>query len=228
MEENKQFQFNMNIPEPEKHVEEDTKTNFYDTGDLEINADSILREIVSANEEGHSPSVINMTLEILSNVEPGKDIFEYGEDDRELVDKADISGCLIDLYSLDGVNSSVEFIFDSPKNAFFLDMYNMFTRYRQIGEDLNAKEKGKAVLLTINIVPEKFKGKGICLLFNPDIYVRSLTDNGENSAIYTHFNADCTRFYTIDMTEEEELELTADLMRDMEQNEETSMFSEPM
>ena len=202
---------NVNIPEPTVNEE---NVNALDIGNTEINADTILAEICTVDENGHSPSMITLSLERINKVMPGKLYLDYTDEEKEFIDSVNIGDCAVDIYSLDGTLFNAVFTFDTRTAQYLADMNDILNRYRHVTEEyaMNGVED-KGVVLSIIIAPNKFMGKGICILNMPTMYVRCLDDNGENAAMFTQFHAEDVDFLCIDMTEEEEIQLTADAMR---------------
>jgi len=206
-------------PAPESDVPDGDNelTNFFDT-DVEVNSDNILSLITSTDEEGHSPSYISITLERVNNIVPGKPLNEYEDDDRELVDNMDIADCAVDIYTLDGETYNLTLTFDTIHSSYLADLMSALDRYRSMVEDFaGSGVTDTAAAFSILFMPVDMKGKGSCLMSLPVMYTRCLADNGMNVAVYMQFKSADVQFYSIDMTEEEEVELTAETLRMAEQ-----------
>lgn len=200
----------VNVPAPEP-VE---KVNDLDTSDVEITPDTILGEILSTDKYGHAECMVTLSLERINQIVPGKHFLDYTDEEKEYVDNCEIHDCSIDINSLDGLLFNAIFTFDTKESQYLKDMNEMFNRYKHVMEEYAASdEQNKAIVLSIIIAPDRFKGKGICFMNMPIMGIRCLDDNGENASMYMMFHAEDVDFVTIEMTEDEEIQLTADAMR---------------
>lgn len=180
----------------------------------EITSESIMELMSSRDENGHSPSDVFFTLERVKNVTPGKTYYEYSDDDKEFIDSISVRDCAVEMYSLNGALINLNLIFDTPQSAYLADCMDMLNRFRVAGEDLVVKGiEDQALVLTVTIAPDEMMGKGACVCTLPTMYTRCLADNGENTALFLQFFSQDVRFVCVEMTEEEEKEITADALR---------------
>lgn len=213
----------MNVPAPE----EIKGVNAFDTNemDIEMTPDTILSEILSINKDGHTPCMITMSLERVKKVIPGKAFLDYTEEEKEYVDQVEINDCSVDISTLDGMLFNAVFTFDTKDAQYLKDMNEMFNRYRQVTEEYalnNEQEKG--IALTVLIAPDRFMGKGILAMSFPVMGIRCLADNGENASMFMMFHQEDVDFISVEMTKEEEVQITADVMRATSEGGDGSIF----
>lgn len=204
------------IPAPASELTEMNKNedekNVFQTPD--ITSDSIMELMSSRDENGHSPSEVFFTLERIKNVIPGKTYYEYADEDKEFIDSISVRDCAVEMYSLNGALINLNLIFDTPQSAYLADCIDILNRFRVAGEDLVVKGiNDQGLVLTVTIAPDDMMGKGACVCTLPTMYTRCLADNGENTALFLQFFSQDVRFVCVEMTEEEEKEVTADALR---------------
>ena len=216
---------------PQKDVPEPTTEDEETAEAPEITADTILEGILRLNKEGHSECVIMATLERLHNIHEGESIEELSEDDREQIDSMAVEGAVVDIYSLDGHLFNLVLSFDSVKDAYLLELNQILNRYRSMQESIASADNvpdTDAAMFTMSLMPESLNGFGAMTLTFPAAYFRILDDNGVNASMLIQFYADNIQFQLIDMDEELKSELTADVMREMEEGTGGQIFdSEP-
>ena len=212
----------VNIPEPTVAEE---PANALNTNNVEINAETILAEISTVNEDGHSPCMITASLERINKIVPDKLYMDYTDDEKEFIDRVDINDCAIDIYTLDGLTFNAVLTFDTRESQYLKDLNDICNRYRHVTEEYAAKEvQDKGIVLSLLIAPLKFMGKGICVMNMPAMYCRCLDDNGENTSMFMQFHAGDVDFFAVEMTEEEEIQLTADAMRQVSEGTNGQIF----
>ncbi len=193
---------------------------------LEITPDTILKHIVDEDEDGHSPSVIIVTLERLHNINEGTVMEEIPEEDREYVDDMVIEGASVDLYTLDGQLYNLILKFDTANDAFLKSLNEICNRYRAMRED-DANEKASdpgLATLSVTIMPDTLKGYGALSLMFPVGYFRVLDDNGVNASMLLQFMDENVQFQSIDISSEMRSEITSDVMREAEEGNDGSLF----
>ena len=200
-----------NIPAPTEAPE---VTNSLSTDGLTIDADSIFAAMTQINESGHSPNMITVSLERINKIVPGQAYIDYSDEEKEFIDSVDIGDCAVDLSSLDGNLFNLMLTFDTRESVYLKDLNDILNRYRHVLEEYATQGvTDKGVVLSVIIAPDVFKGRGMCVLNMPTMFVRCLADNGENASMLMQFYVQDVDFYSIEMTEEDEINLTADAMR---------------
>ena len=212
-----------NVPAPTEKAEDvvEDSVNDYIAKSKEIadsvwGADEIIAMITSTNEEGQSPATIYVALERISNVTENMSIEDIKEDDREMVEDLVVKDCTIDMFSMTTDIANLVFNFDSPKSAYLQEFYSILNRYRMMQEALAQENKDNVLpMISISIVPEHLMGQGIMMAAFPLAFFRTLDDSGLNTSLHTLFYTENIQFSRIEITEEEQREAIADVMRDM-------------
>lgn len=193
----------------------------------EINADTIVTLMNSVDEEGHAPCAVVVTLERIHGIQEGLAIMEYPDENREYVDGCNVEQCSIDLHSFDGNLFNLYLTFDSPKSAYLRELNEILNRYRTMVDEYVTKGlTDGAPALTITIAPDDLAGRGACVMSLPVMFVRCLSDSGENASMLMQFHAENTDFVAIDISEEDETTILADILRAQEEGTGGNLFAE--
>ncbi len=209
------------VPEPTNSISDDKENA------EEITSDTIPKGILTLNDEGHSDSVIVASLERLHNVQDGAVIEELSEDDREQIDGMTIEGAAVDIYTLDGHLFNLILKFDTVKDAYLQELHDILNRYRVMQESMAANDsvpETEAAMFSISLMPESLNGFGALTLTFPAAYFRILDDNGVNASMLIQFYEENLQFQTLDIDEDMQSELTADVMREFEEGEGGQIF----
>lgn len=202
--------------------EEDIKN-----GDMEINAETILSEIMDIDDNGHSKSIIIAAIEKLHNVEEDMDLSLVSDDDHEYIDDITIEDCRIDMYTLDGIIFNLVMKFDNSKSAYLKEINEMCNRYRVMQEDMATNPNSDASIvpmMSLTFMPHSMNGQGAMVLSFPIGFFRVLDDDGVNCSFFMQFWATNVSFTKIDIDEDMKSELTADVLRELEQGNNGQMF----
>lgn len=223
------------VPAPAKTAPEANGSTAFSGTEPSVTVDGVTVDpevmmalINSTDENGHTPCAINVSLEDYSNIQEGKALADYTEDERTYIDGVDISECSADLHSFDDQLMNLVLTFESPRDAYLRELNELLNRYRIASDDLAAKEStDHAPVLTVTIVPMDLKGRGVVTMSLPTLFCRILSDNNENCSMLMQFHMDTVDFFGINMTDEEASEITADVMRQEEMSTGGQLFDEP-
>lgn len=223
-----------NVPAPTKRNDgvydndiEDFITKAREIAKEEWSIEDIVSLITSVGEDGYAPASIYVSLERLKDIKDGMSIEDIGEDNREVVDDMLLKNCSVDFFSLNEEIANLVFTFDSAKDAYLHEFNAILNRYRIMQENqaIHPKE-GSLPMLTISIVPNDLMGQCVVVAAFPLAFFRTLDDVGENASMHTMFYTENIQFSKIELTEEEQRDTVADVMRDMEIGESGQIFDE--
>ncbi len=188
-----------------------------------VTPDTILSGLTTLNSDGHSDAVIIATLERLHNVSDLTTIEDLSEEDREYVDEMVIEDAGVDLYSLDGQLFNLILKFDTVKDAYLKELNEICNRYRAMLEK-STDDNDIVPMLSLTLMPESLKGYGMLNLTFPVGFFRILDDNGVNASMLIQFMAENVQFQALDIDEETKSNLTADVMRELEESGDGSLY----
>lgn len=209
------------VPEPKKEAE-DVKVE-----DMEFEADDLINAMQMVDENGHSPSFIVASVDRLKNVSPDKLLDDYAGDDIDNVDQMSVENCAVNISTFDGDLVMLNLTFDTPKDAYMIELNNLLKRYQVLNETMAADDNTDEVpMFSLYVAPHMYKGMGVVRFSFPVFYTRCLNDNGMNTSVLLVFHLDQIGFEKINATEEEMAQLTADVMREMEAGDGGRIYAE--
>lgn len=223
-----------NVPAPtakETELEDSAVDEFINQSkeitDQDWTVDEILALITGHDESGHAPAGIYVSLERLTGVTDEMSIEDLTEDQREIVEDIVIHECSIDFFALNTEIANLVFTFDSPNDAYLHEFNALLNRYRIMQEKLGTEPENDVLpMLTIAIVPDALLGRCIMLAAFPLSFFRTLDDTGVNASLHTMFYMNNIQFSKIEITEEEQREAIADVMRDVNAGANGQLFEE--
>lgn len=215
------------VPAPKPTTKEEDTPKTVSVNGEDVDAELIVSLINSTDEDGYSPCFVNASLERFTNIQEGKALSDYTEDERTYVDGVDLSNCAINVHTFDGDLVNLILTFDSPKDSYLRELNDLCNRYRIASDELTAKETDDvAVSLTVTIVPKDLNGRAMMTLTLPTLFCRTLSDDGENASMLLQFHMNCVDFLAINVTDEEVTEITSDIMRQEEMGTNGQLFEE--
>lgn len=215
------------VPAPKPTAKEDDTPKTVSVNGEDVDAELIVSLINSTDEDGYSPCFVNASLERFTNIQEGKALSDYTEDERTYIDGVDLSNCAINVHTFDGDLVNLILTFDSPKDSYLRELNDLCNRYRIASDELTAKETDDvAVSLTVTIVPKDLNGRAMMTLTLPTLFCRTLSDDGENASMLLQFHMNCVDFLAINVTDEEVTEITSDIMRQEEMGTNGQLFEE--
>jgi len=192
-----------------------------------ITPETILDALMSTDEEGYSDAVMVADLARLHNVTPETTLENIPEEDHEYVDQMSIEGATFDMYTMDGKLFNMVLHFDSERDAYMKELNELLNRYRAMQEQIAENgEEGTVAMLSLTLMPNELNGKGALFASFPVSYFRVLDDNGTNASFLLQFYEENLEFMKLDVDEETRAEITADVMREMEEGTGGSLFEE--
>lgn len=213
-----------NIPVPKPVAPVNTDSNEEDL--LNFSSDDILDLVCSKDSDGYSPSLITVTLQKAHNINENTKLDDITEDDLEYVDELILKNCSVDLFSLTDNIITVKFEFDSVNDAYLMELNQVLNRYRLLQEDNFSKDTDQQILplLRISFMPEKLKGYGMMSMIFPISYFRVLNDNNINASMLLLFDAENVEFSKIELSEEDKIQIQADVLRETENSTNGMLF----
>lgn len=206
---------NITVPTPEEISEKILK---YDDS---ITVDDIVREMQSVSEEGYSKTSIVVSLQKIHH------FFSMGgnvtPDDFEYLDSASIEFAVVSIIPLDENITSLVLKFQTKNDYFLIQTWEIFKRYQALMVNANQEiaENPDADVSIPRIeyafAPFEFNGKAVAIFSNPIAGFRTLDDeNDENCCLQFLFNNENMDFNLVSIDDEETAELTAEIMRELE------------
>lgn len=187
----------------------------------------ILRLIQSENEDGYSPSLINVTLQKLHNVTADTNIFNMPEDDIEFVEGAEIENCKVQIYNINDNIVNIELEFDSVNDGFLKELMLLMSRYRVVQENVQTNTDEFIIpLFDLTFMPTELNGKGILKALSPIAYFRTLNDNNINCKMHFLFDLENIIVSKIELSEEEDIQINAEVLREIESSNNGQLFAE--
>ena len=233
-------------PEPDEDIEEvvsdpsllfempeapeDTLVIEEESGDnISVTPEAILDAIMDKDDLGHSPCTIVATIEKLHNVEDNMDLSDVPDDDHEYIDDIAIEDCEVDVYTLDGMIFNLVLRFDNAKSVYLKELNELCNRYRTMQEDMATNpdaDPSIVPMLSIIFMPLKMHGQGAMTVSFPIGYFRTLDDDGINCSFHMQFWNTNVSFTKIDIDDESKAELTADVLRELEEGTSGQLFED--
>ena len=204
------------VPEPETLP---TKSDFSQQNeDYNFTAEDIHEQLLAHDEDGYCPCVIVANIEKIRNVTEDTEFDKIPDEDRFLVDDLALEFCSADTYTLDGEIINLILEFDSPQDAYLRELYQFMKKYRVMSEHYQTDPDDNEIpMLTISFMPKKYKGHAILIFAFPISYFETLSENGEKTRINLLFHAENVEYRCIKLDKETEIELHAELQREMEE-----------
>ena len=213
--------------EPEESAVDDFINQSKEVTEKDWSVDEILALITGHDENGHAPAGIYVSLERLTGVTEEMNIEDLTEDQREIVEDIVIHECSIDFFALNTEIANLVFTFDSPKDAYLHEFNALLNRYRIMQEKLGTEPENDVLpMLTIAIAPDELLGRCIMLAAFPLAFFRTLDDTGMNASLHTMFYMNNIQFSKIEITEEEQRDAIADVMRSVNEGANGQLFEE--
>lgn len=213
--------------EPEENAVDEFINQSKEVTEKDWSVDEILALITGHDENGHAPAGIYVSLERLTGVTEEMNIEDLTEDQREIVEDIVIHECSIDFFALNTEIANLVFTFDSPKDAYLHEFNALLNRYRIMQEKLGTEPENDVLpMLTIAIAPDELLGRCIMLAAFPLAFFRTLDDTGMNASLHTMFYMNNIQFSKIEITEEEQRDAIADVMRDVSAGANGQLFEE--
>ena len=194
--------------------------------DIEITPDTIIDSLYTLNETEHTDAVIVAELSKLHNVTENTILDEVSEDDREYVDQITVENTLLDIYTLDGELYNVVFNFDSVKDVYMKELNELLNRYRMMQEQIATNgENGTVAMFSVTFMPNRLDGHGILTASFPVAFFRVLNDNDVNASLLIQFHESSLQFSKIEIDDELKAEITADVMREINEGTDGDFFN---
>lgn len=213
--------------EPEESAVDEFINQSKEVTEKDWSVDEILALITGHDENGHAPAGIYVSLERLTGVTEEMNIEDLTEDQREIVEDIVIHECSIDFFALNTEIANLVFTFDSPKDAYLHEFNALLNRYRIMQEKLGTEPENDVLpMLTIAIAPDELLGRCIMLAAFPLAFFRTLDDTGMNASLHTMFYMNNIQFSKIEITEEEQRDAIADVMRSVNEGANGQLFEE--
>ena len=208
------------VPEKMETVVENTE--------MEFDQDTILTLINSVDEDGNCPCFMLASLELYKDVTNDMMLTDVPEENKTIVDDMQIEDCSVDLYTMDGELVNAVFTFNSDRNAYLQELKRLLDRYRLMQDEIasNPDANDRIAVLSLAFLPKALNGKGLMQLSFPVSYFRTLDDAGLNVCMHTLFHMNNIQFMKVDIDEETEAEMTADILREMEGGTGGALFDE--
>lgn len=213
--------------EPEKSAVDEFINQSKEVTEKDWSVDEILALITGHDENGHAPAGIYVSLERLTGVTEEMNIEDLTEDQREIVEDIVIHECSIDFFALNTEIANLVFTFDSPKDAYLHEFNALLNRYRIMQEKLGTEPENDVLpMLTIAIAPDELLGRCVVLAAFPLAFFRTLDDTGMNASLHTMFYMNNIQFSKIEITEEDQRDAIADVMRSVNEGANGQLFEE--
>jgi len=208
------------VPEKVEAVAEETIEEF--------DQDTILGLINSVDKDGYCPCYMIVSLELYKDITSDMTLMDVPEENKNIVDDMQIEDCSVDLYTMDGELVNAVFTFNSDRNAYLQELKRLLDRYRLMQDDIasNPDANDRMAVFTLAFMPKALNGKGLMQISFPVSYFRTLDDAGLNVCMHMMFHMNNVQFMKIDIDEETEAEITADILREMEGGTGGALFDE--
>lgn len=201
------------VPKPVERTEK-----MADLFDGTVTAEGIHEQILAKDEEGYSPCSITVHLEKIHNVTENTVLDDVKEEDREYIDSVQIRRCSMDIFSLREDLVSVNFVFDSPNDAYLQELNEMMHRYRVMSEEMSKEvtdgTASTVPVLTVSFMPLIMNGAGFASYQAPVDYCIALGDDGKSGLMHMLFDMNTILYSELEFTEEEVIETQKNIMQE--------------
>ena len=217
------------IPEPEMEPEEISEEERATSANhLEFTSEDILDLVTSVDEDGHSPSYINASLDRIVDIGENTTLEDLTEENYEHVDSIQIEYVNVSFDSLDGEIATCILSFDTVNDAYLIELNEFLNRYKIMCKDYSMQENAGAAIpsFSMTFAPKALNGFGIMRISFPILYTRCLNDEGTNASMLIAFRLSNLEFSRLDISEEDLAELKADVYREVQSGTGGMLFEE--
>ena len=183
----------------------------------DIDADRLLSDILKLDKDNHSNCQIMFLLERLHDIQDGMTLDDVPEEKKEWIEDMQIENAALDIFSLDGETSCLNFVFDTEKDIYIREINDIMNRYRIAQQQLQEDELGKndLIMLSVLLMPYETEYQAFLQFAFPFWWGRVVGDTGKGNIMTLMFHNDNIDAIQIDMTEDELSTIKADVLRDI-------------
>lgn len=210
----------LNVPKPS--VKEEKQVELFD-----FTGDDIIDLVCSTNKEGYSPAFISASIQKIHNVDENTMLEDVKEEDLEQVDDMVIENCKVDIFALNEKFINIRLEFDSVNDAYLRELNEILNRYRVMQEaNLQDETSNTIPVFYLTFMPVALQGRGILKAVLPTAYFRTLNDNDINACMHFIFDIEGIEANQILLTEEEKINIEAEILREFENSANGQMFED--
>lgn len=179
----------------------------------DFTAEDIQNEILSRNENGYCPCTVIATLENIHNAT--QNMNGIRDEDREEIETQVLDYCSADIMEFDEEILSLILQFDTPQDAYMMDLLRILDRYRHMQEHRGEDE---APLFSVSFVPNKYEGQAIAVFSFPAAYFRTLDSDGQKTQVHFLFRNEDVLYQHLHIDDDTMTQIKADAMREAKEN----------